>query len=269
MSTVLVIGATGRTGRHIVTGLRAAGVTVRALVRTPDLADLPADVELVAGDLQDPAAVRRAAVGADAAFLLWPWFSSEGAAAVVAELPRRVVYLSTLGGGGFWGEIEELLKDRDWTFVRPSGFAVNTLAWAEQIRAGAVQLPYPKAARSLIHERDIAAVAVLALLGEHHIGEIYELTGPEAITQEDQVATIAGVIGRPIRVEALTDSAARDAMLAQGADPLLADSAVTYWASLVSSPEPVTTTVATLTGRPALTFAAWAREHAADFPADR
>lgn len=265
MSTVLVIGATGRTGRHIVTGLLAAGATVRALVRTPDLADLPPEVELVAGDLHDPAAVRRAAVGADAAFLLWPWFSSEGAAAVIAELPRRVVYLSTLGGGGFWGEIEELLKDRDWTFVRPSGFAVNTLAWAEQIRTGVVRLPYPKAARSLIHERDIAAVAVLALLGEHHIGQSYELTGPEAITQEDQLATIAEITGNPIRIEPLTDDEARQEMLAQGADPFLADSAVTYWASLVDSPEPVTTTVAQLTGGPALLFATWAREHAEEF----
>ncbi|MFF1816044.1 SDR family oxidoreductase [Kribbella sp. NPDC058245] len=266
MSTVLVIGATGRTGRHVVAGLLAAGVTVQALVRTPDHADLPADVQLVEGDLTDPDAVRRAAAGADAAFLLWPWFTSEGAAAVVAELPRRVVYLSTLNGGGFWGEIEELLKDRDWTFLRPSGFAVNTLAWAEQIRAtGVVRLPYPKAARSLIHERDIAAVAVLALLGDQHIGQTYEITGPEAITQEDQVATIAQVIGKPIGIEPLTDDDARQEMLAQGADPFIADSAVTYWSSLVHTPEPVTTTVPQLTGRPPLTYSAWATEHAAAF----
>ncbi|WP_405062288.1 NAD(P)H-binding protein [Kribbella sp. NBC_01505] len=266
MSTVLVIGATGRTGRHIVAGLRAAGVTVRAFVRTPDRADLPADVELVEGDLHDPAAVRRAAVGADAAFLLWPWFSSEGAAAVVAELPRRVVYLSTLNGGGFWGEIEDLLKDRDWTFVRPSGFAVNTLAWAEQIRStGVVRLPYPEAARSLIHERDIASVAVLALLNDDHIGRTHEITGPEAITQADQLATIAELTGTPIRIEPLTDDAARQEMLDQGADPLLADSAVTYWSTLVHTPEPVTTTVPHLTGRPALPYASWAAEHADKF----
>jgi hypothetical protein len=54
-------------------------------------------------------------------------------------------------------------------------------------------------------------------------------------------------------------------MLDLGADPTLADSSVTYWAGLVDSPEPVTTTVTELTGRPALTFAAWAEEHAAEF----
>ncbi|TDD56337.1 NAD-dependent epimerase/dehydratase family protein [Kribbella antibiotica] len=266
MSTVLVIGATGRVGRHVVNGLLAAGVSVRAFTRTATAADLPAEVELVTGDLHDVDAVRRAAVGVDAAFLLWPWFVADGAAEVVAELPRRVVYLSTLNGGGFWGEIEDLLKDHDRTFVRPSGFAVNTLNWAEQIRTtGVVQLPYPKAARSLIHERDIAAVAVLALLGAEHIGRTYEITGPEAITQEDQVATIAEVIGKPISVEGLTGDAARQQMLTQGADPVLADSAVTYWASLVDTPEPVTNTVAELTGRAAITFAEWAREHADAF----
>lgn len=265
MSTVLVVGATGRVGRHVVTGLLAAGVAVRALVRTPSLAELPASVEVVAGDLHDPASVRRAAADADAAFLLWPWYSAEGAAAVVAELPRRVVYLSTLGGGGFWGEIEELLKDRDWTFVRPSGFAVNTLTWAEQLRTGVLRMPYPKASRSLIHERDIAAVAVLALLDDHHIGRAYEITGPETITQEDQIATIARLTGKPIRIHPLTDDEARQEMLAQGADPLLADSAVTYWSTLVHNPEPVTTTVPQLTGRPALSFATWTQDHAADF----
>jgi len=85
MSTILVTGASGRVGRHVVDGLRAAGVTVRALVRTPELAGLPADVELVQGGIYDPDAVRRAAADVDAAFLLWPSFSSSGAEAIVAE----------------------------------------------------------------------------------------------------------------------------------------------------------------------------------------
>src|SRR2546430_2500169 len=83
-------GPTGRAGRPVVAGLRAAGVSVRALVRTPENADLPSDVELIQGDLNDPSAVRRAAENVDAAFLLWPSFSADGAAAVVRGLPQRV-----------------------------------------------------------------------------------------------------------------------------------------------------------------------------------
>ena len=268
MRTILVTGATGRVGRHVVDGLRAAGVSVRALVRTPESAGLPADVELIQGDINDPAAVRRASENVGAAFLLWPSFSADGAAAVVRELPRRVVYLSSLNApaGGVWGDVEQLLQDKDWTFVRPSGFAVNAQNWAGDFRSGdVVRVPYPEAARSMIHERDIAAVAVLTLLDDHHIGRTYEITGPEALSQSEQIHTIARAIGKPMRVEALSDAAARQAMLDLGADPILAESSVAYWSSLVDNPEPVTTTVAELTGRPARTFAEWAEDHAAEF----
>lgn len=73
----LVIGATGRTGRHVVTGLLEHGITVRALARTPMTADLPEEVEVGVGDLDDPASVAAAAKGADAAFLLWPSFAAD------------------------------------------------------------------------------------------------------------------------------------------------------------------------------------------------
>lgn len=242
MRTILVTGATGRVGRHVVAGLRAAGVTVRALVRTPELAGFPPDVELVQGDIYDPTAVRRAAADVDAAFLLWPSYSAEGAEKIVPELPRRVVYLSSLNAaaGGVWGEVEQLLRDADseWTFVRPSGFAVNAQTWAEDFRTGnTIRLPYPDAGRSMIHERDIAAVAVLTLLDDRHIGRTYDITGPEVITLGEQVETIARTVGTTMRIEPLTGDAARQAMLDQGADPALADSAVTYWASLVDNPE--------------------------------
>src|SRR5690349_3377468 len=140
MTTVLVTGATGRVGRHVVAGLRAAGVIVRALVRTPDLAGFPPEIELIQGDIHDAAAVRRAAAGVDAAFLLWPSFSADGASQIVPALPSRVVYLSSLSAaeGGVWGDVELLLRDagKAWTFLRPSGFAVNAQAWAGDFRSG-------------------------------------------------------------------------------------------------------------------------------------
>ncbi|MFC6158872.1 NAD(P)H-binding protein [Kribbella jiaozuonensis] len=267
---ILVTGATGRVGRHVVDGLRAAGVTVRALVRTPELAGFPPEVELIQGDITDADAVRRASADVDAAFLLWPSFSADGAGEIVPALPSRVVYLSSLNAaeGGVWGDVERLLRDagKAWTFLRPSGFAVNAQSWAEDFRSGdTLRLPYPEASRSMIHERDIAAVAVLSFVNPGHVGQIYELTGPEALTQAEQVATIGRAVGKDLHVVPLTEDAARQAMLDQGADPALAASAVSYWASLVDNPEPVTTTVTELTGRPALTFTEWAHEHADEF----
>jgi uncharacterized protein YbjT (DUF2867 family) len=175
--TVLVTGATGNVGHHVVAGLRDAGVTVRALSRDPSSSRLPAGVATLGGDLTDPGSLRQAAAGADAAFLLWPLPAAQGAEAAVGALAgqvRRIVYLSAMSvrdgapsaENGVWGQVEQAIRQSgaEWTFLRAGGFATNTLAWAEQIRSrGAVRWPYGQAARSLIHERDIAAVAVRAL----------------------------------------------------------------------------------------------------------
>lgn len=276
-STVLVTGATGGVGRHVVNGLLSAGTRVRALTRRADLAGLPPDVEVVEGDLTDPATVEAAAKGADAAFWLWPSFSPDGAAAAVEALTRhvrQVVYLSAMNvrddrpteANLVWGAVEQLVEQSGtrWTFLRAGGFAKNTLQWAAQIRGGdVVRLPYPQARRSLIHERDIAAVAVRALLNDGHDGRTYVLTGPETLSQAAQVRAIGEAIGRPLRVEELPLDEARQQVAEQLGDH--ADSALAYWASLVDDPEPVTATVAEVTGRQARTFAAWAADHADDF----
>lgn len=281
MTTILVTGATGRVGRHVVQGLLDAGATVRALVRNPLLAGLPAEVEVAKGDIYDPAAVESAATEVDAAFLLWPSYSAEGAQEVVAALTKqvsRVVYLSSLNvndeqpaASGVWGEIEVMLSDANWTYLRPGGFMVNTQEWADEIRTSdVVRMPSPGAGRSLIHERDIAAVAVQALLDDKHIGQTHRLTGPEVLTQAEQVAVLSDAVGKPLRVEEQSADETRQAMVAQGADPSFVDGALAYWSSLVDSPEPVTDTVETLLARPALTFREWAAEHADEFrPAPR
>lgn len=153
-----------------------------------------------------------------------------------------------------------------WTFLRPGGFAANTLMWADQIRAGGVvRWPCGAAGRSLIDERDIAAVAVRVLTGEGHDGEAYHLTGPETLTQETQVRIIGEVVGRDVRWEEITPEEGRDALLAAGWPPSFAEGAPAAWAAMVDTPEPVTDTVERITGRPARTFRAWVADHADAF----
>jgi uncharacterized protein YbjT (DUF2867 family)/ketosteroid isomerase-like protein len=269
---ILVTGATGNTGRHVVRQLHEMGVAVRALVRDPGTAGLPAGVEVVHGDLADPDSVRRAAEGTAAAFLLWPFRTAEGAAAAVdaiASHARRIVYLSAISASdGFWGEVEQLIEQsaKEWTFLRAGGMAVNTLMWADQIRVdGIVRWPYGQAARSLIHERDIADVAVLALTQDRHVGATYLLTGPEAVTQAEQVRIISEEAGQPARWVEEAPGAARKQLIAALGDPAFVDHAMAYWASLVTQPEPVTSTVQDVTGTPARTFRDWARDHADAF----
>jgi uncharacterized protein YbjT (DUF2867 family) len=277
--TILVTGATGNVGRHIAAQLTGAGVTVRALTRDVSSARLPAGVIPVAGDLTSLDPLREAAAGTDAAFLLWPFRTAEGAAAAVDALAgqvRRIVFLSALNvkdgatpeQNGMWGQVEQAIEKTgvEWTFLRAGGFAANTLAWADEIRSeGVVRWVHGEAARSLIHERDIADVAVLALTEARHGGAKYVITGPEAITQARQAAIIGEVTGSPVRWEEVTPEVAAELMTAFTGDRAFAQHAIDYWASLIDAPEPVTSTVEEVTGHPARTFREWAQDHAADF----
>jgi uncharacterized protein YbjT (DUF2867 family) len=277
MNSILVTGATGNIGRHLVPLLLDAGASVRALTRSA--AAFPAGVTAVRGDLTEPAALD---FRADAVFLLWPYTAAEGAEAVVAKIAeqaRRVVFVSAMGvpdveptdpapEGLFHGHIEWLIRrtSLEWTFLRAGGFASNTLGWAEEIRkTGVVREIYGKAGRSLIHEADIAAVAARALLSGGHVGARYDLTGPAVLTQEEQLRTIGAAIGRDLRWEEITEQEARESMAAQGWTQEFIDGGLAHWSSIVTDPEPVTDTVERVTGRPARSFAEWANEHAAAF----
>jgi uncharacterized protein YbjT (DUF2867 family) len=277
--TVLVTGATGNVGRHVVTRLTQRGITVRALSRDPSPSRRSAGVTVAPGDLTDPDSVSRAAAGADAAFLIWPFLTAQGAEAAVRAIAgqtRRIVYLSAIsvhdgappGQNGVWGQVEQAIRQSgaEWTFLRASGFAANTLAWADQIRStGVVRWVYGQAARSLIHERDIADVAVRALTDDKHVGATYVLTGPDAVTQADQVRIIGEVTGVPVRWEEAAPEEIRDQLAAATGDLAFADHAVAYWSSLVDQPELVTRAVEDITGVRARTFRDWAQDHARDF----
>ena len=250
--------------------LRERGGTVRAVVRDPARAGLPDGVELVPGNLRDPAGLEQRLGSADAAFLVWPFMGSEGAPEAVAALARhvgRIVYLSAEAvehrDRSFWGDVEQVVEGSgvEWTFLRPTGFAANTLMWAPQIReTGVVRWPYGQAARSLIHEVDIAEVAVQVLCENGHARARYVLSGPEAITQIDQVEAIGEAIDRPLRFEELPRRQAEQELAGK-----LPESALDTWAAFVETPEPVTPTVAQLTGAEARPFARWALDHADDF----
>ncbi|MEV5893002.1 NAD(P)H-binding protein [Nonomuraea fuscirosea] len=273
MSKILVTGATGNVGSHVVSQLAGAGLQVRAFARHPER--VRAAVEVVQGDLYDPATLEPALKDVESVFLLWPGFTTGNAAEVVAAVARharRVVYLSAqVGDGGeapsHYAEIEELIRRSGlgWTFLRPGGFAANTLGWAGQIRQGVVRWPYGEASRALIHERDIASVAVHVLTSAGHNGAAYALTGPEELTQAEQARVIGEVTGREVRWEEQPVEEAREQLMAAWGEPAFVESALTTWESFVTRPERATDTVRRLLGRPALTFREWARDHAADF----
>lgn len=275
---ILVTGATGTVGREVVSILTARGEKVRAVSRNPADAGLPAEVEVVAADLADPASLVPHLDGVDAVFLIWPFTDPAVARTTAPEVARtiaarvpRIVYLSAQAAEQpetFWGLVERAIEGSgaEWTFLRPVGFAANTLAWAGQLRTGdVVRWPYGAAGRALVHERDLAEVAVAALTSDGHTGARYPLTGPETLTQEEQVRTIGRVVGRELRWSEMPLPEARQMLSAAFGDPAFADLALGSWAAYVDAPEQVTDTVARLTGHPARTYAQWVADHAATF----
>ncbi|MER5320579.1 NAD(P)H-binding protein [Streptosporangium roseum] len=279
---ILVTGATGNVGRQVVSQLRDAGAAVRALVRDPSSAGLPEEVDVVRGDLSAPDTLEAALDGVESVFLVWPFLSADGAPAVLEAIgrhARRVVYLSSAGVredverqgdpiNQFHADVERLIERSglEWTFLRAGGFAANTLAWAPEIRdGGVVRAPFGAATRSLIHERDIAAVAVRVLTGDGHAGAKHHLTGPELLSTVEQVRAVGEAAGRPARFEEIPVEEARRQMLDTGWPASVVDGIFDAHAGMATEPERVTSTVEEITGVPARTFRQWAADHADDF----
>ena len=210
---ILVTGASGNVGRHVVSGLVAEGADVRALTRDPASARWPEGIEVARGDLSVASTLDAVLDGVDVVFLLWHQASAEHPDAAVDALARhahRVVYVSSLTVDDdleeqahpmtvIHADIERSIRESGlaWTFLRAGRFATNSLAWAPEIRAGdVVRLPNAAAVRSPIDPRDVGAVAVRTLLDDGHAGATHILTGPERLTEGTMVHVIGEVIGR-------------------------------------------------------------------------
>jgi uncharacterized protein YbjT (DUF2867 family) len=280
MNRVLVIGATGNIGRLVVSQLLAVGAQVRALTRNPDTAGLPPQVEVKFGDLTLPNTLEPCLHGIDTVFLLW--VAAPGAIAPALERivnhVRRIVFLSAplKTGHPFFQQpnpiravaeqIERHIEASglQWTFLRPGMFAGNALRWwAPQIRAGdVVRWPYLAAPTAPIDERDIAAIAVRSLCEDGHAGADYVLTGPESLTQQEQLSIIGRAAGRSLRIEEIAaDDWQRH--LPGAAAKMLLDA----WAAAIGQPAYVSSTFAEIMGTPPRTFVEWATDHAAEFRA--
>jgi uncharacterized protein YbjT (DUF2867 family) len=282
ITRILVTGATGQIGREVVTQLSAAGLPVRALSRTPQSAVLPPAVDVVGGDLSAPETLEHALDDVRTVFLVWVGPLAPAARAIdrIASRAERIVFLSApiRSNHPFFQQpnelrqvhagIEDLIHHSPmrWTILRPGPFALNCRSWwAPQIRLGdLVRWFHAGAQTAPVHERDIAAIAVRALSDEQHDGRDYVLTGPESLTQREQLTIIGNAAGRTLVFEEVSPERARRELLAAwpaGA----ADMLLRAYAAAVDRPALVTRTIEEVTGTPARTLRDWAVDHAADF----
>ena len=285
MHRILVIGGTGNVGRQVVYQLAAMGAGFRAMTRNPDAAGLPPQVEVVRGDLTVPETLDRCLQGMDTVFLVWvaPPAAAPGALERIAKHARRIVYLTAplKTPHPFFQQpnpsretaerIERLIETSgmEWTFLRAGMFAGNARHfWGPQIRAGnVVRWPYLDAPTAPTDERDLAAVAVRILCEQGHAGAEYVLTGPQSLTQAEQVHAIGRAIGRRLCVEEMSADEARSELLPFLGSPALVNMLLNAWAAALGQPAFVTSTMAEVTGARPRTFLEWAADHAVEFRA--
>ncbi|MGW1505853.1 SDR family oxidoreductase [Streptomyces mirabilis] len=277
LKPTLVVGARGSVGRRVLAELLDRQSPVRASARRPEPGQFPTGVDVFAADLTDPKSLAPAFDGAGQVFL---YANHEGVHGVIAAARaagvERIVLMSSGSvihpssrGNAITEEhreVEEVFRaasDLTVVPIRPLVLATNALGWAYPIKtSGRLPLYQPDALTAPVHERDIAAVVVAALLGNDDTTGL--LTGPARISQRDQAHAIADATGRDIAVDGLT----REAALAQFArfmPPAEAEAVLLFLDDAAAGNSPATDTVQGILGRPAFGFDVWAADHAADF----
>ncbi|MFE9451331.1 NAD(P)H-binding protein [Streptomyces sp. NPDC006739] len=217
---ILVTGATGVVGGEVARVL-ASSRAVRVLCRDPGrLAVRGPGLEVAVGSYEDRASLSRALDGVEAVFLVTtdPGGHSDERflEAAVAAGVRHVVKLSAYAVGE--DDADDLItrwqrgceaslrsSGLAWTLLRPRSFMSNTLSWAASIRSeGVVPVLFPRSRNACVDPRDVARAAVAALTSPGHEGRVHPLTGPEAISAEEQIRELASALGRPLACRELT-----------------------------------------------------------------
>jgi len=218
--TILVTGATGSVGRHVVEQLVKRGADVRALVRDPAKANFPAGVDVVLGDLLDVDSLRRAFSGASTLFLLNAVVADEFTQALVAlNLAReagieRIVYLSVIHSdryvnvphfAGKFG-VERMIEQMGFkaTILRPAYFINNELTIKDVVTGyGVYPMPIGSKGLAMIDARDIGEIAAIELIRREASAtplplDRINLVGPDTLTGAKAAAIWSEVLGRTI-----------------------------------------------------------------------
>jgi uncharacterized protein YbjT (DUF2867 family) len=278
---VLVLGGTGTVGSSIVAQLAKFRVRVRVLSRDPGKARAGQHAEVVRGDLSAPGSLPAAFAGVKRLFLLTPAGPeqvTQEANALTAANHAGVEHVVKLSGGGVIlmphmahtggvalakaTEAQLLASKLSWTILRPGAYNTNAMKAFGLLARGGLYLPAGEGKDSHIDPRDIAAVAVKALIEPGHDGKAYDLTGPQLLSYREVVEKISRALGRPLTYNDVPATTWSKEMVAAGAPAPLVESLVAYFGGVRDGLMYATTTVADLLGR-ARTFDDWVREELA------
>jgi uncharacterized protein YbjT (DUF2867 family) len=278
----LITGATGDVGSRVVEQLLERNIRPRVFVRNEAKARslFRERVDVFVGDLAEPASMRDSLKGAETIYLVnvGPEIPRrDEAAAVLAkqEGVKRIIKLSSLDveqglAIGAWhekGEAAIRAVGIPFTFVRPTGFMSNLLAWAHSVKTEKiVRSSTGDGRRPFIHSDDIAAVSVEALVSPNFVGQSLPMTGPDALTFGEATATIAEAIGKPLEHQAISDDEARERYSRVSGSPEETEAHVALWRAIREGRlARVTHDVERILGRKPITLRQWAVENAKSF----
>jgi uncharacterized protein YbjT (DUF2867 family) len=285
---IFVTGSTGRVGSELIATLQARGVPFRALAHSPASVEKlkGRGVDVVTGDLLQPDHYADALEGVEALFLLAvtsPTMAADEAPVIAAAQRagiKRIVRLSAesvdnsaLPMLGAHAEADRALiaSGMAHTILRPNYFMQNFNVLDRQTiqTQNAIYGSMGAGRISMIDTRDIADVAAAALLTGDHDGQIYTLTGREALTFADAAAHLSAALGRTITYMDVPPEMAKAGMMGAGMPEWYADGLLTLFASYArNEAAAITSTVEQVTGHPARTFADYATAYAGWFAAD-
>ncbi|HIY65919.1 MAG TPA: NAD(P)H-binding protein [Candidatus Agrococcus pullicola] len=264
---ILVLAATGKTGRRVVDRLHAAGLNVRAASRSSE----------VQFDWNDRATWSSALNGVSTVYVALPLTPApveDFVAQATAAGVRRFVALSGRGAdvwethGREMVELEDAVRHSgvEWSILRASNFAQNfdEDVFREAIMAGELILPVGGVTEPFVDVEDVADVAVALLTGENRGGRIVEVTGPESLAWGEAVAIIARESGLELRFADVSPEQYATHLLAQGLPDADAKALDTMFAEIRRGrlTEP-TNGVREILGRDARTFRDYAARAAA------
>ncbi|MEU3649004.1 NAD(P)H-binding protein [Lentzea sp. NPDC034063] len=195
-SSILVLGATGKTGRRVTALL---GPAARPASRSAASVLGGTTFDWSAPDTWEPAVA-----GTTAVYVVPPDNPSQLAEFVTVAVKAGVTRLVLLSMRGAPGDdpFEAAIKDSgaEWTILRPTWFMQNfdEDMFAEPVRHGELAVPAGQGIHPFIDVADIAEVAVVALTEPGHHGQTYDLSGPEALSFAEMLARIVAVTGEPV-----------------------------------------------------------------------
>jgi uncharacterized protein YbjT (DUF2867 family) len=233
-NTILVTGATGTVGSQVVKQLTAIGADVRAAVRSTSKAVVMHEVPLVEFDLNKPETVEAAFEDIDKVFLATPLVANMVELdTMTIEAAKKagvthIVRLSVMGAdaekefllGNLHRQVEKLIEASGitYTILRPNSFFQNYITFTgSTIKSqNCFYLPLGDGKISFVDVRDVAAVAAAELTQSLHENQAYEVTGSEALSNDEIASILSKVLGQTINYVNISEETARQSMRSAG-----------------------------------------------------